>query len=159
MDTSFKNIKKVPDDLLEDRIEIVHKLREEDTEAYEIVKDKHTGEHYIHYYYMQLNISGDGEREVYHHLLPVENDDVLSLIFDKPNYSYPDDWKVAYLRNGPDGHYVWFNPDYAEDFEESVQLGNEIKEKLNHFKKEGAFDQESMQKLLDELDHLRKDKP
>lgn len=155
MDSSFKQLKLVPDQLLEERIEFVQKLQENDTEAYEIIKDKLTGEHYLHYYYLQINLSGDGEKEVYNHLLPLENDDVLTLLFEKPDFSYPEQWKEPYLRNGPNGQYVWFDPGYKDDFEESVQLANEIKEKLELFKTQGDFNQESMEKFLKDLDQLR----
>ncbi len=158
MESSFKQLKQVPDQLLEERMKFVHKLSESDTEMYEIVKDKLNGEHYIHYAYMHLDIAGDGQKEWYHHFLPIENDDVLSLIFESPDYRYPDSWKIIYLRNGPDGHYIWFDPQHAEDFEESVKLGAQIKEILSEFKKEGHLDQEAVKKMMDELDQLRKGK-
>jgi hypothetical protein len=158
MESSFIHLKQVPDQLLEERIELVKHLAEADTEAYDIVKDKHTGEHYLHYHYIQLNLSGDGEKETYNHLLPIDHDEVLTLLFENPDYSYPDQWNRAYLRNGPNGFYVWFDPAYTTDYEQSVELGNEIKARISKFKQEGSFDLESTEKFMNELDQLRKDK-
>src|SRR5690554_5437557 len=158
MNLSFKHMKQVADELLAERIQFVQQLSELETETYDIVKDKLTGEHYLHYHYVQVNISGDGEKEIYHQLLPIDNDDVLTLLFEKPDYSYPDYWKHSYLRNGPNGYYVWFDPGYSEDYDESLQLIEDIKAKMNAFKKQGVFDQEAMKKLMNELDQLRKEK-
>ena len=52
MKESFKEKKVVTLDELQDRLEIVKELKETDTEAYYIRKDRETGEHYLHYSYL-----------------------------------------------------------------------------------------------------------
>lgn len=159
MELSFKQMQQVPDELLGERIELIHELEDSDTEAYRIVKDRLTGEHYLHYFYIQINISGGGEEEAYHQLMPLEHDDVLELIFDQPSFHYPEAWSDRFLRNGPDGHYVWFDPKATEDYEASLQLAKEIQRKMEQFKASGQFDAESTEKLMQELDELKKKKP
>lgn len=154
MSTSFKDMKLIPDELLAERIELVQKLEEQETDGYEIVKDKLTGEHFLHYYYMQLNLGGAGEEEMYYQLMPIDHDEVLRLVFEKTDYQYPDHWKTSFLRNGPDGQYIWFSPDYALEFDESVKLGQDIAEKLKQFKQAGVNDEQAIRKLWDELDDL-----
>lgn len=154
MDSSLKNMKLIPDEVLAERIELVQKLEEKQAEGYEIVKDKVTGEHFLHYYYMQLNLGGAGEEEMYYQLMPIDHDEVLRLIFEKTNYHYPDHWQASFLRNGPDGQYIWFSPEYALEYDESVKLGKDIVEKLKQFKQKGVNDEQAIKKLWEEIDEL-----
>lgn len=156
MSSSLKTMKMIPAELLAERIELVQKLEEQEAEGYEIVKDKLTGEHFLHYYYMQVNLLSAGEEEMYYQLMPIDHDEVLRLVFEKTDYHYPDHWKASFLRNGPDDQYIWFSPDYAIEFDESVKLGQDIAEKLKQFKQAGVNDEQAIKKLWDELDNLHK---
>jgi hypothetical protein len=49
MEHSMKRMKKIPDNELEQRLETVKELRTVEHESYSIVKDRYTGEHYVHY--------------------------------------------------------------------------------------------------------------
>jgi hypothetical protein len=52
----------------------------------------------------------EGSEQSYHHLLPLSHDDVLGLMFNGEPYAYPDHWRKPFLRNGPEGYYIWFDP-------------------------------------------------
>src|SRR5690606_18677291 len=104
------------------------------------------------------NLSGQGEREEYHHFLPIGSDDILGLLFENEPYIYPEYWKKAYLRNGPEGTYVWFDPGYTDEFAAAERLGDEIARKLAEFKQKGEYDARSMEKLMAELDRLKLDR-
>jgi hypothetical protein len=149
---SFKEQKILASDTIAERIETIKELTQHELEQYEVVKDKETGEHYLHYSYLHRNLSGTGETEVYHQLLPLESDDVLGLIFGEQGYSYPDHWKVSFLRNGPDGFYIWFDPSYDAERLENERIGEQLVDKLNQFKQTGAIDEESVRKLLKDLE-------
>lgn len=158
MDSSFKDMKTVQDDLLNERIEAFKDLSETDNETYDIVRDRVTGEYYLNYSYLQGDFIGGGEAW-YHQLMPLEYDDVIAIALGEQAYTYPDHWHRQFLRNGPDGKYVWFSPEYADDYEENHQLGQEIIQKLQQFKKEGHHDPDAVKQLLEQLDDLRHNKP
>lgn len=151
---SLSEMKLIAADVLAERIELVQTIAEQDAEGYEIVKDRLTGEHYIHYYYKQINFAG-GEPEMYYQLMPIDHDEVVRLVIERDQYEYPDHWQKPFLRNGPDEQYIWFSPEYADDFAESMRIGKEIEQKLLAFKKSGVTDKEAVEKLLAELDRLR----
>lgn len=149
---SFKDHKIIGSETIAARIETVKELQQQDLEQYEIVKDRDTGEHYLHYSYLHRNLSGSGEPEIYHQLLPLHSDDVLGIIFGEQAYKYPEYWKHSFMRNGPDGSYVWFDPSYEDEMLENEAIGRRLAERLEQFKQAGAFDEESVRKFLNELD-------
>jgi hypothetical protein len=149
---SFKEQKKIANELLQQRITTVKELKQDELEMYEIAKDSNTGDHYLHYSYLHRNISDTGAPEVYHQLLPLESDDVLGLIFGEQAYTYPDHWHKSFLRNGPDGFFIWFDPDSDEERMQNEEYGARLTDKLRKFKESGSLDPESVRKLLEDLD-------
>jgi hypothetical protein len=121
-------------------------------ELYEIAKDRGTGEHYLHYAYVHRNLADSGIEESFHQLLPLGSDEVLGLLFNNDPYTYPEHWRRPFLRNGPEGFYVWFDPVPPEEELQAEQAGRTIRAKLEQFKRAGAFDEESVRKLLQDLD-------
>jgi hypothetical protein len=156
MEMSFKQFKRIPSDWLQLRLETVKPLKDDGLELYEVAKDKLTGEHYLHYAYLHKQIAALGPEstgeETFHHLLPLSSDDVLGIIFGEQLYLYPDAWTKAFLRNGPDGDYVWFDPAYIDDEAENEEIGQQIKDQLLQFKQSGELSPEAVRKLLEELD-------
>jgi hypothetical protein len=161
MSDSFKEMTRVPSELLQQRISTVHELRQDELELYEISKDSDTGEHYLHYAYVHRNLAaigpGAGEEEVFHHLMPLDSDAVLGMMFGEQSYSYPDFWDHAFLRNGPEGDYVWFDPTYVNDHDESEMVGRSIVEELQRFKQSGERSEEALRKLLESFDPPKKE--
>jgi hypothetical protein len=150
---SFLNQKKIANDLLQERIISVKELKQDELEMYEIAKDTATGEHFLHYSYLHRNLADSGEPEVYHQLLPLESDDVLGFIFGEQDYTYPQQWKRPFLRNGPDGFFIWFDPDQEEERSKNEAYGALISDKLKKFKEIGTLNEDSVRKLLEELDN------
>jgi hypothetical protein len=155
MTDSLQNLKKVSSELLEQRLETVRELSRSETELYEIAKDRLTGEHYLHYSYLHRNLADTGAEEVFHQLLPLETDDVLAVLFGEQPYKYPHHWHKPFLRNGPEGFYVWFDPGYLDEHQQSEEIGKQLKAKLQQFKARGKIDEEAVRKLLEELDRTR----
>jgi|HigsolmetaAR203D_1030402.scaffolds.fasta_scaffold00194_1 hypothetical protein len=151
---SFQTMKLVPSDLLQNRVETVQELLVSDLEQYEIVKDVETGEHYLHYAYLHINVAGGGVREYYHQLMPLETDDVLAIVLGEQAYTYPDHWRKPFLRNGPDQYYVWFDPQGVTDGEEQERIADELRTKLLEFKEQGRYDEESVRRMLEMMDKL-----
>jgi hypothetical protein len=153
---SFKQLRIVTQDELTRRIAPVKDLKENDGELYRLVKDTETGEHFLHYGVFHLNIAGGGVEEEYHHLLPLEHDDVIALALGAPLFQYPLQWNQAYLRNGPDGGFVWYDPGGAvEDEQVYAQTEAYIRERLQAFRRNGANGEEDVKRLLEDMDqHL-----
>ncbi len=95
----------------------------------------------------------DGDKEYFHQLLPIDTDDVLAILFEGKSYTYPEAWSSPYLRNGPLGYYVWFDPEGEENEE---LLGRAMLDRLEQFKREGATDEAAIRKLFDDIDELEK---
>lgn len=150
---SFNKQKKVANVHLQQRIQTVKELKQDGLVMYEIAMDSETGEHYLHYSYLHRNLADAEESEVYHQLLPLESDDVLGLIFGEQAYAYPDYWNRPFLRNGPDDFFIWFDPDDKEERSKNEAYGASLSDKLKKFKEAGSIDQESVRKLLEELDN------
>lgn len=150
---SFKAMKLVPADVIQDRLERVRLLKEDALELYEIAKDRSTGEHYLHYAYVHRSFTavgpGAGAEESFHHLMPLDSDDVLGILFSDQPYDYPAAWDRSFLRNGPEGAYVWFDPGYARDEEESEAAGQDIVRQLQAFKTAGDLSEEAVRRLLE----------
>ena len=150
---TLRNMKSVPAEELARRLETVRELRVSATEGYEIVRDKDTGEHYLKYSYAHIPVAeGQTEREEYHHLMPVTNDEVLAYVLGEQEYAYPEHWRRTYLRNGPEGRYVWFAPADEDEYAAYEQLGKQISQRLLEFKKHGKYDEESVRQLLERLE-------
>ncbi|MFE5317394.1 hypothetical protein ACFQ88_01680 [Paenibacillus sp. NPDC056579] len=153
---SFVEMRRIPSDWLQERLETVKPLKEEALEMYEVAKDKLTGEHYLHYAYLHKQIAAIGPEsngeETFHHLMPLTSDDVLGLVFGEQSYEYPENWSQSFLRNGPDGDYVWFDPSYTDQEAESEEMGVNLQEQLLRFKQSSDRSEEAVRKLLEELD-------
>lgn len=158
MDASLKNLQIVLHGELEKRLEEVRHLRKEEYEHYALWKDTVTGEHYVRYVQHHLNLMEGGIEEVFDHLLPVDTDDVLAIVLDEQDYTYPERWTKTYLRGSDKDAYVWFDPSgLSEDLNDDTK-GKEISEMLDVFKQEKKFDDESIRKLLSQIDDMLDDK-
>lgn len=163
MSDSWITMRQVPQQLLQERLQTVKELPAPggDAELYEIVKDAETGDHYLHYAYMHLTVA-DGTEESFHQLLPLESDDVLGMMFGESGYTYPNHWSRPFLRNGPDGTYVWFDPatNLEGDTDEHERLAGEIAGMLGAWKQSDRRDPESVKELLDRIDRtMKRDEP
>jgi hypothetical protein len=150
---SFNQLRIVTQDELTRRMASVKGLREGEGELYQLLKDTETGEHYLHYAVFHLNLAGGGAEEEYHHLLPLEHDDVIALALGAPLFEYPLQWNRAYLRNGPDGGFVWYDPSgAANDEREYAEIEAYIRERLLAFRRSGDKGEEEVKRLLEEID-------
>jgi hypothetical protein len=149
---SLRELSAVPGSVLEQRIVEVKPLADNETEQYGVVKDDETGEHYLHYRYIHKDLAAGGAESAYHHLLPLETDDVLAVLFEGQPYAYPEAWKKPFLRNGPDGVYIWFDPSPAFDTDEGEREAARIREALLKFKQRGSYDAKDVERLLREMD-------
>lgn len=152
---TLRELQKVPGEWLERRIAEVKPLDASDTEQYGVVKDEETGEHYLHYRYIHRDAAAGGAESAYHHLMPLETDEVLGVLFGEQSFRYPEAWTKPYLRNGPDGDYVWFDPAPAFGADEGEREAARIREALLKFKRQGSFGAADVEKLLRELDQGR----
>ena len=152
---SFRALSKIAAEHIQERIQSVQILKNGENDLYEVSKDSVTGEHYLHYAYLHRDLALTGEPEQFHHLLPIESDDVLGIIIGGQPYEYPQYWLQPFLRNGPEVYYVWFDPSYEEERQEHEELGEKIKAKLEQFKRAGTFDEETVRKLFIELDEMK----
>lgn len=150
MAESWKDLDKVTDEQLQERLTTIKELSAPEFESYEIVKDTLTGEHYLHYAYMHRDAAAGGKEEQFHYLMPLENDDVLGLMFSDQAYTYPEHWNKRFLRNGPIGFYIWFDPgEVIDELEPEVV---EMMNKLQHLKAAKQTDEESIRKIFDDLE-------
>lgn len=152
---TLREMKQISSELLQERLEPVRVLREDELELYEISKDRETGEHYLHYAYIHRNVAaagpGAGETESFHHLLPISSDEVLGLLFNDDAYAYPEHWHKPFLRNGPDGSYVWFDPGYVDEQEASEALAQQIAEEIARLKSAGDLSPQAVESMLKRL--------
>lgn len=151
MSASWKEQQQVAEAELQERIESIKPIHEDENEQYEIVKDRETGDHYLHYSYRHLHIA-DGSEETFHQLLPLESDDVLGIIFGQQAYQYPAHWTRAFMRNGPDDSYVWFDPTDLQDDADQQRRANEMVDIMRTFKSNGQVDEASVKRMLEEID-------
>lgn len=154
---SLTNRKLVPQEELEERLEPVKTVRQDETEFYEIMKDRLTGEHFLHYSYLHINVQDGGHPETYHHFLPLDSDDVLGILFGDQAYDDSRVWNRLFLRNGPTGSYVWFNPVDEQEYRKDAEIGQNIRDTLARFKQEGQYDESTTQRMMENLDRLLKD--
>lgn len=154
MGNSLTDMKLVSEELLRERLTSVKVLKEDELEAYEIMKDAQTGEHYLHYAYFHKNIAAGGTEESFNQLMPLDSDDVLALVLGEQGYAYPDHWPKRFLRNGPLGQYVWFNPIETEKVQGDAQFTKRLVDRLFEFKQTGKLDEASMLKLFEDIDKM-----
>ncbi|WP_409346512.1 hypothetical protein [Paenibacillus sp. MBLB4367] len=153
MNDSLTGQQRVSHETLAERLETVKPLEQNDLESYEIVKDRTTGEHYLLYHYIHIVVADGGHKETYYHLMPLETDDVLAVMFGDQGYKYPDQWSKPYLRNSSDNDsYVWFDPSYAEEYNQYENTGRKLQDMLRAFKEEGQFDESKVRELLRRMD-------
>lgn len=146
---SLTSMKKIEDELLNERMSEIKVLEEGETESYSIMKDDKTGEHYLHYAYFHWDVGGSGEKEIYHQLMPLEENQVVTLAQGEGNYRYPEAWDSPFLRNGPTGSYVWFDPNYGVEQEDEA-FARMMVERLQELKKKGA-DLEQIDQFFEEM--------
>ncbi|MBW5448157.1 hypothetical protein GE107_19035 [Cohnella sp. CFH 77786] len=152
---SLTNIRVVTEEMLQVRLETVKTLAEDENEAYLIEKDAETGEHYLHYAVRHVNVAAGGAEEAYHHLMPLEHDDVIALALGAQEYAYPGFWRRPYLRNGPGGGYAWYDPDGApEEPGRYEAIAAEIRAKLEAFRHERRGGEEEVARLMEQVDRL-----
>lgn len=152
---SFKQLRVVSQEELTRRMMPVKILREESTELYRVMKDEETGEHYLHYAVFHLNIAGGGIEEEYHHLLPLEHDDVIALALGAPVMEYPQQWNQPYLRNGPHGGFVWYDPAGAAEVDDEQSYAETeayVREQLLAFRREGSYGEEKIKQLFESME-------
>ncbi|MCC3373167.1 hypothetical protein [Cohnella sp. REN36] len=151
----LSSLKLVPETLLAERLAEVKALAEREHEMYRLLKDDLTGEHYLHYAVRHLNVAGGGAEEQYHHLLPLAHDDVISIALGESWPAYPEEWRAAYLRNGPGGGYVWYDPDgAAADAPAYEAAALTLRDKLLAFRQNGSPDEADVRRLLEETERL-----
>jgi hypothetical protein len=163
------------------RLETVKELEQTDFETYRIVKDRETGQHYLQYTFVHINLSeapfGDlgvasqgsssaqnrhdegGRRDEHEHFLPLESDDVLGFLFGEQPYRFPENWRRPYLRSGTDDRLMPFDPSENHDLEKEAETERALLDKLIKYKQEwqSAGDKEQLtKKLFDDLDDLMK---
>lgn len=156
---SLTALRFVPDNLLAARMSAVKELSATENEHYSLVKDTATGEHYLHFAARHLNIAAGSTEEYYHHFMPVEHDDVISLALGGDVPEYPGQWERPFLRNGPTGGYVWFDPDHmAEDAASYDAAAAQLREKLLAMKREGRTSEDDVRRLFEDVDRMFDDK-
>lgn len=104
------------------KLEVVRELSRYDMERYAIVKEAETGQHYLHYSFIQLNLYEGGNREEYDFFLPLEADDVLGILLGDQPYHYPEHWTKVYWRSGRDDRLIRFDPTGELDEQEGMAL-------------------------------------
>ena len=87
-------------------------------------------------------------------MLPLETDDVLALVLGEQAFHFPDHWRKPFLRNGPAGFYVWFDPSGTEELARYEKLGAEIASILTEFKRQGRFDEQAIRDVVERLNRL-----
>ncbi|SDN81561.1 hypothetical protein SAMN04487897_10519 [Paenibacillus sp. yr247] len=155
METSLSQQQKISAETIASRIISVKELLQTELDLYEVSKDVETGEHYLHYAYMHRDFKSTGEPESFHYLLPIDSDDVLGMIFGEQGYAYPEHWHKSFLRNGPEGFYIWFDPSHVVQLSEDEAIAADLLKKLRTFKENGSSDPDAVRKLLEDLDDTR----
>lgn len=141
------------------RLETVKELERTDFETYSVVKDRETGQHYLHYSFMHIKLSEGGRRDDYEHFLPLDSDDVLSLLFGEHPFHFPDHWKSTYYRSGTDDRLMPFDPSENHDLQKEAETELALLERLEEYKRqwEESSDKDRLTKnLFHDLDDLLK---
>lgn len=140
-------------------LETVKKLHQTDFENYRLVKHKDTLQHYVHYSFFHIKLSEGGIREEYDYFLPLDENDVLSIVLGEQPYLYPDHWYTAYLRSGTDDRLVPFHLDGEDELQKDIEEELAILEALQRYKQafETSDNKEALTKdLFAQLDSNRK---
>jgi len=142
-----------------EQMETVKHIDSTDFETYTIVKDKESGQHYLHYSFTHIHLSEGGKKDSYEYFLPLSSDDVLGIIFSEQPYTFPDHWLAPYYRSGSDDRMMWFDPRENHQLEDDAKTEQEILAKLQSFKQaweESDNPEELTRKLLGEIDKMIK---
>jgi hypothetical protein len=142
-----------------ERLETVKQLADSDFETYAVVKDRKSGQHYLHYAFRHINLSEGGRRDEYDHFLPLSSDDVLGILFGEQPYRFPDHWRTPYLRSGNDNRLMPFDPRENHDLDDDARTEQEVFAKLLAYKEawRESDDPETLtRRLLGEIDRLLK---
>ncbi len=126
--------------------------------TYSVVKDKETGQHYLHYSFTHINLS-EGRKDAYEHFLPLSSDDVLGVVFGEQPYIFPDHWLTPYYRSGTDDRLMSFDPRENHQLEDDAKTEQEILAKLQSYKQawqETSDPEELTRKLMGEIDRMLK---
>lgn len=140
-------------------LETIKVLETNDFETYSVVKDRETGQHYLHYSFMHIKLSEGGRRDDYEHFMPLSSDDVLGFLFGELPYRFPDHWKSTYYRSGTDDRLMPFDPSENHGLEKEAETELALLERLEEYKRqwEKAPDKEELTKnLFHHLDKLLK---
>lgn len=155
MDQSKQSLSKqtaISHEEMEARMQEVQALASKERERYSMVKDTYTGEHYVRYTQHHLNLMEGGVEEVYDYLLPVDTDDVLSIVLGEQEYDYPKQWGHSYLRGSHVDAYIWFDPSTLEGVEDEEQVARELSDMLDGFRVQGKFDDDAIRELFKRID-------
>ncbi|MFJ9497109.1 hypothetical protein [Brevibacillus centrosporus] len=117
-------------------LEKIKELEQSEFETYSIVKNRETGDHYLHYFLSHLNLSAGGRRDDYDYFLPLDSDEVLGLMFGEQPYHFPDHWRNPYLRSGNDNRLIPFDPSENYDLEEDAAAELAMLAQLEQFKEQ-----------------------
>jgi hypothetical protein len=154
-DSSFQSSKTVGADQLRERMEIL-RVFEETTDQYEaLVKDRMTGEHYLHHAHIHLNVAEAGAEEFYHAIMPLDPDEVIEAMVGGRRWPFPEAWRKSFLRNGPHETYIWFDPEMTSESNPDEAFGRFLHERLLSFKQAGQFDQVAMSELFEAIEEAR----
>lgn len=118
------------------RLDTLKVLEETEFETYTLAKNRETGQHFLRYSMQHINLSEGARRDDYEHLLAVESDEVLGLLFGEQPYSFPDHWKRTYLRSGTDDRLMPFDPSENHDLDEDAKTERALLAKLLQYKQE-----------------------
>ncbi|WP_139489475.1 hypothetical protein [Brevibacillus dissolubilis] len=140
-------------------LETVKELSQNEFDIYSVVKEKATGQHYLRYHFIHYNLSEGGHRDAYDYFLPLDSDDVLSIVLGDAPYQYPEHWQKVYLRTGHDERLVYFDPTENFDIEGDAEEEQAILEALARYKQDfaAAEDKDAFTKeFFAKLEQLRK---
>lgn len=140
-------------------IEVVKELGHTDFETYQIVKEKHSGQHFLHYSFFHIKFSEGGIREDYDYFLPLAEDDVLAFVLGEQPYQFPEHWTKTYLRSGNDDRLFPFDPGNTNDLEREKEEELGILEALTRYKSmfDNAADKDALTRdFFKELEANRK---
>lgn len=141
------------------QLETIKEWQHSDFETYSLVKRRDTGEHFLRYSFFHIALAEGGNREDYDYFLPLDHDDVLSVLFEEQTFIYPDDWTSVYWRSGRDNRLFLFDPRENFSLEEAIAEEQQILQSLQRYKQAWAeaSDKEALTKqLFKELEQQRK---
>lgn len=140
-------------------LETIKELSSDHLEAYTVVKEQETGQHYLRYSIHHIRLAEGGREEDYEHFLPLTHDELLAIVVGDTPYQFPDHWRAPYFRSGTDDRLLWFDP--RENYELSADAAAELAvwDKLQDYKRdwENATDREELtRQFMAQIDGLLK---